>query len=59
MLYEPKEVAMLLGVRPRTVANYRLEGRLCAQGINKRKLLYKGSAILALLTSIEEHHYNA
>ncbi|EMF82168.1 DNA-binding helix-turn-helix protein [Leptospira weilii serovar Topaz str. LT2116] len=59
MLYEPEEVAILLGVEPRTVANYRLEGRLHAKGVNKRKLLYEGADVLKLLTPIKEHHYDA
>ncbi|EMY05386.1 hypothetical protein LEP1GSC029_3394 [Leptospira interrogans str. 2002000626] len=59
MLYEPEEVAELLQVEPRTVANYRLEGRLLAKQVNKRKFMYEGSAILNLMTSIEEHHYDA
>ncbi|MDO6395464.1 DNA-binding protein [Leptospira santarosai] len=59
MLYDESEVADLLCVTIRTVANYRLTGRLLATQVNRRKYLYSGEAIRRLLTPIEAHHYDA
>ncbi|EMO80260.1 hypothetical protein LEP1GSC126_3379 [Leptospira kirschneri str. 200801774] len=59
MLYDESEVAALLRVTIRTVANYRLAGKLLAKQVNCRKYLYLGEAVLKLLEPIEEYHYDA
>ncbi len=59
MLYDESEVAALLRVTIRTIANYRLTGKLPAKQVNCRKYLYLGENIQKLLIPIEEYHYDA
>ncbi|MCK6380859.1 MAG: helix-turn-helix domain-containing protein [Leptospiraceae bacterium] len=57
-LLTPAEAAQELKVKPRTIANYRLSGKLPFEIVNNRKYLYRQSDIDKLKSYVDdEHHY--
>lgn len=59
-LLTPKEAAEELKVKPRTISNYRLTGKLPFEVVNNRKYLYRLKDVERLKTYIDdEFHYDA
>lgn len=57
-LLTPEEAANILKVKPRTIANYRLEGKLPFEQVNDRKYLYRLADVEKLKNYVDdEFHY--
>lgn len=58
-LYDIWNAAAFFQVDIRTVANYRLTGRLKAEKVNEKKYLFRGEDLLNTLERVDDHYYDA